>query len=147
MKWIAHRGNLLGPVPKLENHPDQIDTAIHKGFDVEIDVWKIHNKLYLGHDEPVYSIDIDFLQRDVIWCHAKNLEALEFLLNNGIHCFYHESDKFTLTSKGYIWTYPKQTVTDASVIVVLDKEIPKVKCFGVCGDFVEVWKSTYSDLL
>lgn len=146
MKWIAHRGNLTGPDPQRENHPAYINIAIDKGFDVEIDVWLVYNEIYLGHDDPVDIIDIDFLKRDQIWCHAKNLEAFEFLLNNEIHCFYHESDRFTLTSKGYIWTYPNQRVTDRSVLVVQDYFLPRLKCFGVCGDFVEIWKSTYSHL-
>lgn len=146
MKFISHRGNLTGPNPDRENHPDQIDFAILNGFDVEVDVWNIHGNIYLGHDDPVHKIDIDFLKRKEIWCHAKNLSALEILLNNEIHCFYHETDKFTLTNLGYIWTYPNQRVCDRSVIVVLDNSMPKLNCFGVCSDFVEIWKSTHSDL-
>jgi hypothetical protein len=35
----AHRGNLFGPKPELENTPDYIDQAIKFGFKVEVDVW------------------------------------------------------------------------------------------------------------
>ena len=38
MKFISHRGNLDGPMKEFENHPDYINDAIKKGFDVEIDV-------------------------------------------------------------------------------------------------------------
>ena len=59
MKIISHRGNLDGPIFEKENHPDYILNAIDAGFDVEIDLWKIETKLFLGHDEPKYLIDVD----------------------------------------------------------------------------------------
>jgi hypothetical protein len=39
MILIAHRGNLDGPNPSMENHPDYIDAAINAGFHVEVDLW------------------------------------------------------------------------------------------------------------
>lgn len=146
MKWISHRGNLTGPDPSRENHPDQLNYVIEQGYDVEVDVWKIHDTLYLGHDEPLYPVSLEFLNRDSIWCHAKNLDALEYLLNKGVHCFFHENDRFTLTSRGFIWTYPNQNLTEKSISVVLEKDFKNIKCFGVCGDFVEIWKSKNSNL-
>jgi len=45
----------------------------------------------------------------------------------------------TLTSKGYIWTYPNKQLTDNS-IAVLPKELDKsLNCYGVCTDFVTRW--------
>ena len=38
MILISHRGNLNGTSP-FENHPEYIQKALLKGFDVEIDVW------------------------------------------------------------------------------------------------------------
>ena len=38
MILIAHRGNTIGPNIEKENHPDYIDEAIKKGFDVEVDI-------------------------------------------------------------------------------------------------------------
>ena len=35
---ISHRGNVTGPNSDRENHPDYIDRAIEKGFDVEVDI-------------------------------------------------------------------------------------------------------------
>jgi hypothetical protein len=52
MKLIAHRGNINGSNPEKENHPDYINEAIKLGHNVEIDVWFINNKFYLGHDDP-----------------------------------------------------------------------------------------------
>ena len=56
MRLIAHRGNITGPDPSRENHPDYIRQAIDLGYNVEIDVWRIGGKFILGHDEPQYEI-------------------------------------------------------------------------------------------
>ena len=58
---IAHRGNITGPNPEKENHPEYIDKAIACGYDVEVDVWDVSGKLVLGHDVPQYEIDMNFL--------------------------------------------------------------------------------------
>lgn len=136
MKIISHRGNLNGPNSITENSVLAISAALDKGFDVEIDVWFKSGKWYLGHDKPTYSVDESFLENKKLWCHAKNLDALNLMLkNNKIHCFWHQNDDFTLTSKNYIWTYPDKDTRDNSIIVLIKKQkIPK-KTFGICTDF------------
>ena len=61
MKIIAHRGNVLGPNLKEENSEEYLLKAISAGLDVEVDVWKIQDNLYLGHDEPTYEVEKLFL--------------------------------------------------------------------------------------
>ena len=136
---ISHRGNLTGSNKDLENNPSYIEKAINLGFDVEVDVYFKKNQLFLGHDEPIFKIDVSFLKNKKIWCHAKNIESLDYLLNfNDIHVFWHQNDDFTLTSRGYIWTYPGKYVTNKSILV-LDKNISKQNlpvCMGICSDYV-----------
>jgi len=141
MKYISHRGNLIGPNLEKENSIEYILDSIEAGFDCEIDVWHVDGQFMLGHDYPKYPVDVEFLKNEKLWCHAKNLEALTCLLNNGIHCFWHENDKRTLTSKGYIWTYPGENLSLLSVSVVLTKEltIDLNNLYGVCGDYVKNW--------
>ena len=87
MKLISHRGNINGKQPESENMPDYINSALKLGYDVEIDVWWHDNGFYLGHDDPVYKISVDYLQNNKVWCHAKNSEALhEMIKYNNIHC-------------------------------------------------------------
>ena len=62
MIFIAHRGNLNGPNKEMENKPEYILKALNKDFYVEIDVWYINNSFFLGHDNPDYKIDIEFLK-------------------------------------------------------------------------------------
>jgi len=139
---IAHRGNIDGPDPSTENHPEQVLRAISLGFDVEVDVWVTGDELFLGHDEPTYRVTAEYLKSigDHAWYHCKNLLALEYLLSNmpELNFFWHEEDRFTLTSRGHIWTYPGQPVTEKSVIV--DLEVSNVKRYGdipyaICTDY------------
>ena len=122
MKIISHRGNITGRNLDFENDPVYVKKALAHGYDVEIDVWNQNNKLYLGHDTPQHEVDLDYLRNKKFWCHAKNLEALKLLLDEKIHCFWHQEDDYTVTSKGYIWTYPGKHVTSRSVIVCRDTD-------------------------
>src|SRR6185369_258352 len=86
MKIIAHRGNLTGPEPKYENGVFTISVALNRGFDIEIDVWKLPNTggYRLGHDAPMMhqSVPQWFLEQPGVWCHAKDLYTLQHLQEN-----------------------------------------------------------------
>ncbi|MEY4342356.1 MAG: Synechococcus phage, partial [Pseudomonadota bacterium] len=63
----------------------------------------------------------------------------EYMLKNNIqNSFWHQEDDFTITSSGYIWTYPNKSITSQSIIVDLNKnwKTKNYNCFGVCVDFV-----------
>lgn len=137
MKIISHRGNINGPQPELENSPEFVNEALDAGFDVEIDVWLSNDKLYLGHDYPKYEISEEFLFNKRLWCHAKNLDALEFMLKNNIQCFWHQIDDRTITSNGYIWTHTNCKELNArSIACWIDgKGSPPDNCYGICTDY------------
>ena len=142
MNLIAHRGNINGPQPKLENSPEYLDKALDAGYDVEIDIWLINDKLFLGHDGPQYQTTLDYLSNSHFWCHCKNIEALKYLLENNIHCFFHKTDDVTLTSKGIMWTFPRKKLMEGSVCVMpeygYDGNLDS--CSGICSDYVEKYK-------
>jgi len=138
---IAHRGLTEGPDTLLENHPDQIKRALTQGYDCEIDLWLIDNKLYLGHDGPTYLIEESFLLKSACWIHAKNLAALHWLTRTNLIYFWHQEDYFTLTSNRYIWTYPTHSLTDKSICVMPEsfinlEQVKELKCYGICSDYV-----------
>lgn len=142
MVLISHRGNTNGPNPTKENNPSYIIETLSKGYDVEIDVWFVDNYFFLGHDEPTYKIEESFLENNKLWCHAKNIKSLEkMLLNKNIHCFWHQEDRFTLTSKNFIWTFPNNSLTKNSICVLPEKSnhyYDEIKiCHGVCSDFIK----------
>jgi len=53
---ISHRGNINGRIEEAENRPDYIEDTLRLGYDVEVDVWFLDGKFYLGHDEALYSL-------------------------------------------------------------------------------------------
>jgi hypothetical protein len=145
MILIAHRGNINGPNPKLENRPDYLWTARYAGYEVEADVW-YDGGWWLGHDKPQYKVP----NRNIlyqIWCHAKNDEALERMRMRDIyHCFWHQKDDYTLTSNGYIWAFPNKKLVKGCICVLpemYDRPIEaKVlqNCAGICSDYVKKYK-------
>ena len=140
MKLIAHRGNLEGPNPDKENHPDYITTALKSGHDVEVDVWYKNKKWYLGHDNPIYQVKYDFLAERKFWLHAKNGDAFHLLLQDfTLNIFWHTNEDWVLTSKRYIWTYPTKQLYPESVCVMpeLGWMGDLTKCHAVCTDFVK----------
>jgi hypothetical protein len=151
MILIAHRGNTTGPNIEKENHPDYIDEAIKKGFDVEVDIrGNLFDGLWLGHDEKQYEVKPEWVFQRVnnLWLHAKDIEALHTFtqLLTGLNCFWHEEDCYTLTTSGYIWTYPGKKLTPSS-ICVMPEIVPNFyskedleDCYGICTDYVERYK-------
>jgi hypothetical protein len=142
MILISHRGNINGRKPEFENNPSYIVKAYLEGYNVEIDVWYIDGEWLLGHDNPQYKTDLLFLKNSNFWCHAKNIEALhEMLKYEEIHCFWHQNDDYTITSKGYIWTFPNKIITENSICVLPELyNITANNCFGICSDFIENYK-------
>ena len=146
MIYISHRGNLEGKSEKDENNPDYILNAVDKGFDVEIDVWFKNDNFYLGHDDPIFKVDKEFLGRDQFWCHAKNHEALYEMSKINCHYFWHQEDDYTLTSQKFIWAYPEKIITKNSIALIfkfnrtLIKEAAK-DAYGICTDYPRKIKS------
>ena len=140
MILISHRGNVDGPNPEKENHPSYIDMTIKAGYNVEIDVWYIDKKWHLGHDEPQYdNISYDFLVKPKLWLHAKNGDAF-YRLTQDYYCnvFWHTTEDWVLTSKGYIWTYPNKYLYQNSVCVLpeLGYNGDINNCYGICSDYI-----------
>ena len=143
MILISHRGNINGRNPNLENGQRYCQAAIDAGYNVEIDVHFYDGILWTGHDRPQYRVDDDFLLQEEVWCHAKDIMALKRLLELETHCFFHQNDPVTLTSKGYMWTYPTQPLTEKSICVKPEVQLIALKhSAGICSDVIE----KYTDL-
>jgi hypothetical protein len=138
MKIIAHRGNLEGRSLRKENLPGFIEHVLKETpFDVELDVWYTLDNWYLGHDNPEFSVDLKWLLNNRFWLHAKNGEAFDRLLRKKkANVFYNANDSYALTSKGWIWSYRGDLVSD-KVIHVLPEldEIVSSGIYGVCTDY------------
>ena len=144
--FISHRGNINGKNPNMENNPAYIDEAISAGYDVEIDIRVIGDKIYLGHDEPQYEVDYKWLAEryENLWIHCKNVESLDFVRKARLHWFWHEEDTLTLTSKGYVWVYPgKQPIKNSIAVMPEINEDDVSLCIGICSDQIEKYKNEY----
>jgi hypothetical protein len=138
---ISHRGNIRGPVFDKENRPSYIDCAIGNGFHVEIDIRSINGELWLGHDEPQYKVDHNWLdkRRHYLWLHCKNLEAAEECW--AYHSFCHTEDPFTYTSTGKIWVHKIPNKVNENFIIPLmsasdlDNYLDYQDAYGVCTDY------------
>jgi hypothetical protein len=146
MILISHRGNISGPNPEKENHPEYILAALQEGYDVEIDVWFENGKFMLGHDEPQYEFPFELLDKNYpkLWVHCKNMDALSVLNNldssgNKVNYFMHESDFGVLTSKGYIWS---TNLFNKGILVMPEafNREPIETTLGVCSDYIEKYK-------
>ena len=140
MRRIAHRGNYQGKNVERENTYLYLKEAIIAGFDVEVDVWLIDDKFFLGHDGPNEEVSLDQLKfiQPFAWFHAKNYAALETLLTNRMHVFFHDQDEYTITSRGYIWAYSGKFV-GPNAIACMPESTPGFSvpsnAAGICSDY------------
>jgi len=143
MILISHRGNINGKDESKENKPSYIVDAIRKGYNVEVDFWYDNGKFVLGHDEPQYSIPLDFIENyyRYLWIHCKNHDALSKLVEidrGGVYFnyFWHDSDDVIITSKGYMWANPG-TYIEGSIAVMPEYKKDKIEGrLGVCSDYI-----------
>ncbi|HSW76558.1 MAG TPA: hypothetical protein VLG50_05910 [Candidatus Saccharimonadales bacterium] len=148
MLKIAHRGNLNGPNPNMENHPDYILNAIKQGYHVEIDLRQKDGQLYLGHDEPQYKIDKQFIieLQDYLWIHCKDIESLMYCAVHfgDANYFWHQQDDYTITSRGNIWVYPGCRLVDKNTNRYIICVLPEVDATyvkyatGICTDHINI---------
>ena len=82
-------------------------------------------------------INYEFIQKKNLWFHAKNIEAFHELLKLKVICLWHQNDDVTLTSNGFIWTYPGKQLTSNSICVLPElHKIKKFNCAGICSDYI-----------
>lgn len=131
---------MSGPNIATENTLKSCEKCFELGFEVELDVWKLNDALWLSHNFPntrVERVPNWLLERSDVWWHAKNLSALQYLLDKKKKVFWHTNDKYTLTSNNKIWTYPGEKLTEISIAVLPEESMQKIpkSIFGVCTDF------------
>ena len=151
MRFIAHRGNWRGKGAHewKENHPFLIDAALDLGYDVEVDLWHLDDKLWLGHDGPEFEIEKEFLsaRRNNLWIHCKNVSAMNYLRESlGMYVYFsHDKDVVALTSKGCFWHYPTPFRSNWRPwsIVVMPEWYPGTPIsrdvYGICSDRAEYY--------
>jgi glycerophosphoryl diester phosphodiesterase len=146
MILIAHRGNINGPKPELENSIPYLESAIEKGYSVEIDLRIKDDQLYLGHDEPQYPVSLSWIEnhKAYLWIHCKDHQSYNFMLNHTYNYFWHDTDDYVRTSYNYTWAYPGKPIAGKLCIMVMPEmhwdmnSIRNMKPFGICSDYVSL---------
>ena len=155
MNFISHRGNIDGKCGK-ENHPEQIKLCVEQGYEVEIDVWSIDSKFYLGHDNPQYLVDFMFLcNTPGLWIHCKNIEALNACKETryNLNCFAIDKDDYVVTTHNHIWLSPTHQEFYKNTICVMPEDerwhFPKEQLAdfnGICSDNIYHYKNYVTNL-
>lgn len=150
MRIIAHRGNLKGREPDKENTKARADECIRLGIDVEIDIRQdpiMESRLWLGHDNPTDPISLGWLvdREKWLWIHCKDGESLAKCIPLGLNCFYHENDRMTVTSSGWIWHFASTKPAGEKSVLVMPELCSIEKDHTIIRHIaksVEVWKSS-----
>lgn len=142
---ISNRGNLEGPREKKENSIDYVTHALDQGYHVVVDTWIMGEQhLALGSQLPQYSTSLDFIKNQKIICRCKTPETLQYLLDEGVHCFMDtKGANPTLTSGGLIWNNPGQAVTSRGIFTMPEwimedpRTVSNLPCSGICSNFIK----------
>ena len=146
MLLISHRGNIKGPVEDEENKPPYIDAAIKEGYIVEIDLFAKGSDLWLGHDNPQYSVGLEWLKErnKSLLVHCKNLDVLTLMGGTNIPAFFHKTEDYALLTNGLIWAHTLTPVNDNCIIPLLTEEEllgfdPTTQAVaGICSDYIDL---------
>ena len=65
------------------------------------------------------------------------------LMGTDYHWFWHEEDKVTLTSKGYVWCFPGYEVGGGIMVDHGQDVQPEINIAGVCTDDPIMWSKQF----
>jgi hypothetical protein len=154
-RFICHRGNLQQKFVPDENKPDLLEQRIREGYSVELDVWYQKEKYWLGHDEPQYEVEFEWLMKNLEskYIHCKNGETFAHLLSKcgrlgyNANVFYHTNEDYALTSRGHIIVLPGKSLLHGSVNMMPEMAAIRRplsewnKTFAFCSDSVSQGKA------
>ena len=110
---------------------------------MQIDVHWVDGVFFIGNEEPQHKLHHpSWLENPKLWCRARSIDALDaMIINNRIHCFFHDKDEVVLTSRQFLWTLSTiQTVRSIAVLPELNGQ-REFRCAGVCSDFIRKIKA------
>lgn len=148
MLYISNRGNLDGPNMSNENNPEYVKVALEKGYHVIVDTWIGKNKdgnfqISLGQIQPMYPVDLTFMQNPKIIARVKDVGTFQMLTDNKISSVILSADP-ALSSAGLLWPPGGARFITRSCVLNMPewftkdfKDLVTIPCAGVCSDYIE----------
>jgi hypothetical protein len=154
MILISHRGNLKNSEPNNENNPEYIQKALDNDYYVMVDLRIKNNKLYLGENEPIYLLDLDWFEKyhTKLWLRCREIEVIEklnLLDNRGLYLnyFWFENDILTITSKGYLLINNGKEIVKNGIMYLPEMNNNNnnnnnniSQSLGICSNIIEDYK-------
>lgn len=147
--YIANNCNMNGP--KSARISD-ISSLLARGVHVKIDVYYTNNTWYIStpNNSQNIAIDTQILMHPHTWCQAKDYVGYLKMVQMGVNCFWQDSDKLSLTQRGFIWARSNFDLVNIPPDL-LDKIICNTTsqwitdkqrtCYGICSDYTERFMS------
>lgn len=138
--YISNQGNLAGKDPDEENKPDYIEKALGHGVCVKTDIWVIKDRTVTGTEHPSTGINLNLFDKEKLLIQARNPTALLYLLEEGYHCYWRESDNLIMTNRNFILSYAG-SIFPKSIIMLPEENtiITNNDYMGICSDFISGW--------
>jgi len=135
--YISNRGNLGGKDTEEENKPDYLEKALDYGVCVKTDIWLIKDRPVTGTEYPSIGINLDLFDKEKLIVQARNPSALLYLLKNGYHCFWRETDNLIMTNRNFILSYAG-SIFPKSIMMLPEENtiLTNDDYMGICSDFI-----------
>ena len=135
--YISNRGNLGGKDTEEENKPDYLEKALDYGVCVKTDIWLIKDRTVTGTEHPSIGINLDLFDKEKLIVQARNPSALLYLLKNGYHCFWRETDNLIMTNRNFVLSYAG-SIFPKSIMMLPEENtiLTNDDYMGICSDFI-----------
>ena len=104
--------------------------------------------IYISESKTAIGEDVHYIRGPATQVHAKDIPALFTFSQQvmGLRAFWHQEDRYTITTNGLLWTYPGAILTPRSICVMPERvseayaEEDLKNCAGICSDFISRYK-------
>jgi hypothetical protein len=150
MFYISYQGIFDGSNYEDANTPKQIGKALSAGFSVNIDVWRIDNKLFVGNNQPTIEVTERYIQGNRFWINAKNADMQDWIETQSSRLypnyFWFQSPTpppaYTTASNGKLITPGTVPINSNSVMYLPEIDdrslftMVKVRAYAICSTYL-----------
>ncbi len=135
---IAHLGNIDGQDVELQNTPAYLQAALAQGWHVCCDVVSRHGGFALPTQRGLAPMPYSMLSHARVWCRAADPETFDALAQVGAHIVLRDTNSWSPTNHGYLWTHPDAPLTPRSIAAYPELAAPdwlkSREIAGICSN-------------